>query len=414
MHRQLGPCPLARAPKCRDPRHAGLWGVDVQRVKDLSSAEEVTGAQLAWWRHLLPVSMRVGEQVADLDLTGRTASCFQHPTMTNVVTMLPLLDAGARLRLAAVNPDSTDDVAAAFLARHGAEVWAWSRMTDKEVGEGLAWLLSEPSDALSDMGGELIAGCVELGVEPYGALEATTSGLHRLAGVEIPFPVFNWNDIPLKDRLHNRHHVGMTAWPAFSAITGLALHGRTVLVVGFGPVGRGVALHARALGALVSVAEIDPIRALEAQHHGLRDVSLEEGLASCSIVVTATGVEMVLGPDQLQNLRPDAILVNVGHSNREIDIEWLEQQPHQHVLRSIDRYTIDGENAYLINRGSLVNLAPGSHVAVDEFFDPFAAVILLGLGWILDGGASDASPGLQPFPSDLEREIAEIARPIRT
>ena len=278
-------------------------------------------------------------------------------------------------------------------------------MTDDDVDEGLSWLLSEPADGLSEMGGELIAGSVASGARPAAALEATTTGLHRLSGLEIPFPVFDWNSIALKDRLHNRHHVGFTAWPAFSAVTGLAVHGRSVLVVGFGPVGRGVALQARGLGAVVSVAEPDPVRALEAQHHGCRDVSLEEGLATCSIVVTATGVEGVLGAAELQQLRDDAILVNVGHSNREIDVDWLDRQPRENIRSSLDRYAIGDRHAYLVNRGSLVNLSPGDGGGMDEFFDPFAAIILAGLAWILEGEPDPARIGVQPYPEHLEREI---------
>lgn len=386
----------------------------MHKVKDISLGARVDDAEESWWRILMPVSTHLGEQLSGIDLGGLTAACRQHIRMNTVPTVLPLVQAGARVRIAAVNPDSTDDVAAALLAARGAEVWAWSRMTDREVREGLDWLLSEPADAVSDMGGELIAELAVGDGRPAGALEGTMSGLHRLADLDIPFPVFNWNSVPLKDRLHNRHHVGLTAWPAFSAITGLALHGRSVLVIGFGPVGRGVALHARALGAVVSVAEVDPVRALEAQHHGCRDVALEEGLASCSIVVTATGREAVLGPEQLGLLRAGAILVNVGHSNREIDVMWLDRQSHQSVRQSIDRYTIDDRDVFLINQGSLVNLAPNTGVAIDEFFDPFAAIMLQGLAWILRGGAEQAEPGLQPYPIHLGKEVAELARSSRT
>lgn len=382
----------------------------MSKIRDIELADEISESQRSWWNVLLPVSKAVGEQVAELDLSGATISCFQHLTMVNAATMGPLLEAGARLRIAVVNPDSTDDVAAAYLATLGAEVWAWSRMSDDDVLEGLEWLMSEPADAISDMGGEFIAAHVDRGVAPRAALEATTSGLHRLAGLEIPFPVYNWNDIPLKDRIHNRHHVGLTAWPAFSAVTGLALYGRSVLVVGFGPVGRGVAFQARSLGAAVLVAELDAVRALEAQHHGFRDVTLEEGLATCSIVVTATGVEGVLGPDQLRLLRPNAIIANVGHSNREIDVLWLEQQHHEPVSPSIDRYTIDHSTVYLINRGSLVNLAPEAQGTMTEYFDPFAAIILRGLAWIADGGTAMAEPGVHPYPPPLEHEIAELTR----
>jgi adenosylhomocysteinase len=385
------------------------------RIKDPSLADRIDEAERSWWRVTRPVLTRLGESVSGLDLEGTSVACFQHVRSDSPLILLPLVQAGARVRIAAVNPDSTDDVGAAVLARGGVEVWAWSRMTEAERQEGLDWLLSEPADAVSDMGGELIEALAHRGRDlPAGALEATISGIHRIADLEIPFPVFDWNDIPLKDRLHNRHHVGLQAWPAFCDITGLALHGRSVLVVGFGPVGRGVALHARALGALVSVSELDPVRALEAQHHGCRVVPLDDGLETCSIVVTATGREGVLGPEQLRRLRPGAIVTNVGHSNREIDVAWLERQPGGPVRRSIDRFTIEGRDVFLINHGSLVNLAPEAGIAVDELFDPFAGIMLRGLAWILEGGADQARRGLQPYPADLEREIAELALGART
>ena len=98
-------------------------------------------------------------------------------------------------------------------------------MSAGELDESLAWLVSESADALCDMGGDLIAAAAAAGRRPAGALEATTTGLHRLEGLEIPFPVFDWNGIALKDLIHNRHHVGVETWPAFTAITGLACMG---------------------------------------------------------------------------------------------------------------------------------------------------------------------------------------------
>jgi adenosylhomocysteinase len=156
------------------------------------------------------------------------------------------------------------------------------------------------------------------------------------------------------------------------------------------------------------------VRSLEAQHHGCRVVALEDGLESCGIVVTATGREGVLGPQQLRHLRQGAILANVGHSNREIDVPWLETHPREPVRRYIDRYAIGGRDVFLLNRGSLVNLAPGMGISADELFDPFASVMLHGLSWILGGGANSAAPGLQPYPSHLEREIAELTLTART
>lgn len=380
------------------------------RIRDPSLAGRVDAAEQSWWRVTRPVLTALAESVEKLDLAGKRVACFQHIRPDTPLILLPLVRAGAAVRIAAVNPDSTDDVGAAFLAHEGVEVWGWAGMSDEERRGGLEWLLEEPADAVSDMGGELIGAIVERGLpRPAAALEATMSGLHRLAGLEIPFPVYDWNGIPLKDRLHNRHHVGLQAWPAWCDLTGLALHGRSVLVVGFGPVGRSVALHALALGALVSVAELDPVRALEALHHGCRVVPLEEGLADCSIVMTATGHQGVLGPEQLRRCRPGAILANVGHSNREIDVAWLERQPGGLVRRLVDRYEVDGHDVFLVNRGSLVNLAEDAGIAVDELFDPFAGIMLRGLAWILAGGAADALSGLQPYPPELELEIARLA-----
>lgn len=130
--------------------------------------------------------------------------------------------------------------------------------------------------------------------------------------------------------------------------------------------------------------------------------------------MTATGREGVLGLEQLRHLRSAAIIANVGHSNREIEVAWLERQPGGPVRRSIDRFTVEGRDVFLINRGSLVNLAPDAGIAVDELFDPFAGIMLRGLAWILEGGTDEARPGLQPYPVDLEREIAELALDARS
>ena len=130
--------------------------------------------------------------------------------------------------------------------------------------------------------------------------------------------------------------------------------------------------------------------------------------------MTATGREGVIGPDQLRGTRSGAILANVGHSNREIDVDWLDSLPRETVRRHIDRYTIGDRDLFLLNRGSLVNLAAGAGLAVDELFDPFAAIILRGLSWILEGGADGSQPGLQPYPASLEREIAELSLAART
>ncbi|HET7734472.1 MAG TPA: adenosylhomocysteinase [Nocardioidaceae bacterium] len=363
-------------------------------------------AELDWIAWTTPITTSFGMAVAASDLSGRTIACRQHITGDTICILAPFLQAGARVRLATCNPDSTDDRAAAYIASLGAEVQAWSGMSPAELDESLAWLVSEPADALCDMGGDLIVATVAAGHRPVAALEATTTGLHRLDGQEVPFPVLDWNGIALKEMIHNRHHVGVETWPAFSAITGLALFGREVVVVGFGPVGQGVASRARDLGAVVTVADLDPVRLVQAQHDGHRVAELAAALRHASVVVTATGFDGVLGEEQLAQVADGTILLNVGHSDREIDVDWLDGHASTPIRRHLERFDLDGRQVYLLNRGSLVNLAPGLGINAPQLFDPFAAIMLLGLDAILTGQTAGLPNGLQRYPRALEARVA--------
>ena len=363
-------------------------------------------AELEWIAWTTPITTALGTEVAAGDLSGRTVACRQHILADTICIIAPLIDAGARVRMAPCNPDSTDDRAAAHLASIGVEIRARAGMTVTEHADALAWVAGEPADALCDMGGELIAAAAAAGHRPAGALEATTTGLHRLDRIDIPFPVLDWNGIALKDLIHNRHHVGVETWPAFTAITGLALYGREVVVIGFGPVGQGVALRARDLGASVTVVDLDPVRSVQAQHYGCRVATLADALTKASVVVTATGFDGVLGAEQLADEADGAILVNVGHSDREIDVDWLDQHPRVEMRRHLDRYDIHGCRLHLLNRGSLVNLAAGLGIAAPQLFDPFAAIMLLGLDAILHGRTADLPVGVQRNPAELEARVA--------
>ncbi len=362
--------------------------------------------ELEWVAWTTPITTALGVEVAAQDFEGLTVACRQHILADTICIVAPLVAAGARVRMAPCNPDSTDDRAAAHLASIGVEIRARAGMSAAELAEVLAWLTSEPADALCDMGGDLIAAAAAAGHRPAGALEATTTGLHRLDGVDIPFPVLDWNGIALKDLIHNRHHVGVETWPAFTAITGLALFGREVVVVGFGPVGQGVALRARDLGANVTVVDLDPVRSVQAQHHGCRVATLADAARDAHVIVTATGFDGVLGAEQLERVADGAILVNVGHSDREIDVDWLDEHPRVEMRRHLDRYDIAGRRLYLLNRGSLVNLAAGLGISAPQLFDPFAAIMLLGLDAILGGRTAGLPAGVQRYPADLEARVA--------
>jgi adenosylhomocysteinase len=387
--------------------------MEASRIKDLRLAERIDEGELAWLRYVTPITERCCGQIAQRDYRGKRFAYWGHITAQNSVSMMAALkQAGAEMVAGACNVDSTDDAAAAYLVSKGITVYGWQGMSQQEHRENLALVRSFEADYLCDMGGELSAAYLDKAPPVRGALEATTSGLHLLKNHRLPFPVFDWNSIPLKD-LHNRYHVGDSVWPAFGHVTSLGLFGRRVLVVGCGPVGKGIAERARALGAIVQVADLDPIRLLEAQHLGCETVSLAEGLARCQVIVTATGVEGVMSQEYLRQVRPGAILFNAGHSNREIDIDWLFQQPRRRMKAHIERFDLGDTYLFLLAQGSLLNLAAGAGPYGIDLFDHYTAVMLMGIAWMFDGIPEDIGPGLQRYPASLEREIADLSVRIR-
>jgi adenosylhomocysteinase len=387
-----------------------LYMMEPSRIKNPDLAAKIDEGLLAWFRYISPITEHYSRQIAQRDYRGKRLAYWGHITLQNAVSMMPgLKQAGAEIVMGACNVDSTDDAAAAYAVSQGIRVYGWRGMSQAEYQENLSLVRSFDADYLCDMGGELSVAYLDKTPPVIGALEATTSGLHLLKKHSLPFPVFDWNSIPLKDHLENRFHVAEGVWPAFSHVTGLGLFGRRVLVVGYGPVGKGIAERARNLGAIAHVADLDPVRLIEARHHGCETVSLEEGLARCHVVVTATGVEGVLSAEHLPQVRPGAILFNAGHSNREIDIDWLYSQPHQRMKAHIERFDLGETYLFLLAKGSLLNLAAGVGAHGVDMFDHYTAVMLLGIAWMFDGIPGDYGPGLHLYPAHLEREIAELS-----
>jgi len=381
--------------------------MDASRIKNQDLVNNLDEGQLAWYQYISPITSHFANQITQRNYRGKRLAYWGHITGQNLIVMMSALkQAGAEIVIGACNVDSTDDVAAAYAASLGIYVFGWQGMSRSDYQENLAIVRSFEADYLCDMGGELCVAYLDKKPPVNGALEATASGLHLLKKHQLPFPVFDWNSIPLKD-LHNRYHVGDTIWPAFNQLTGMSLYSRRVLILGCGPVGKGIAERARALGAVVLVTDLNPVRLLEASHLGCEPVSLEDGLIRSQIIVTATGIEGVLGEEQLLKVKPGTILFNAGHSNREIDIDWLYQQPHRQMKAHIEKFDLGDTYLFLLAQGSLLNLAGGAGPFGMDQFDHYTAVMLLGIAWMFDGIPDDIAPGLQRYPVHLEREIAE-------
>ncbi|MGH9842119.1 MAG: adenosylhomocysteinase, partial [Blastocatellia bacterium] len=220
--------------------------------------------ELAWVRAHMPRLQRVLDDLSDF--AGVRLACSVHLEIKMVPLFEGLLSHGAKLFLTTCNPATVRDEVAALLRERGAEVEASFAMSPSQYDQAVQQALDWQPTHLIEMGADLTTALHQRGDSESrvrAGLEGTGSGLSRLANLRLRYPVFNYDDLPIKEGLHNRFMVGLTTWQAFFDRTRLTLHGRQVLVIGYGSVGRGVADSARAFGGTVMIAERDPARAME-------------------------------------------------------------------------------------------------------------------------------------------------------
>ena len=348
------------------------------------------------------------------NLGGIRLACSIHLEPKIVPSLEGLIDRGAALFLTTCNPATVRDEVVDRLKARGAGVHAWNGMQASDAAEAehraLAW---EPTH-LWEMGASLASALVSAGrggPAVAAGMECTGSGIARLralssAGRFPGFPIYNCDDVPIKEGLHNRYVVGQTAWHAFAERTRLSLHRKRVLVVGYGLVGRGVALTARSLGGAVSVAERDPARALEARYDGFPAGSLEELAGAADILVTATGARSVVSARHVGLLPDGCFLMNVGHTNDEIDVEALG--PRREVIPFVEEARVGARTVYLFARGFMANLVAGQGDTLNSF-DITMAAMLAGARYILSDEARSRPPGLHPLPRSAWEGVAARA-----
>ena len=366
---------------------------------------------LDWARKNMPLTEH---QIANLpELRGLRCACSVHLELKSLPFFEAILDRGGALFLTTCNPHTVRDEVVRRLAAHGAEAHAWKGMSAADQIEAARRALDWAPTHLYEMGAILSARILEGASCPsvVAGLEATGSGISRIMrlvdeGRALPFPVFNCDDVPIKEGLHNRHLVGLSTWQAFMERTLLSLHGKRVVVVGYGLVGQGVAETARAFGGTVSVAERDPARALSARYAGYDSGSLESLLPGADVVVTATGRAGVLNAAHFPLVKAGCFLLNVGHTADEIDVRALG--PLRGVIPFVEAACPAGREIYVFAGGSMANLTAG-HGDTLNSFDITMATLAAGLRFLFTPQAAAASPGLHPLPRSAWEAVAESA-----
>lgn len=367
-------------------------------------------SELAWVREHMPLTRQAVARLPDL--SNIRIACSMHLEMKMAPAIVGLLERGAKVALSTCNPMTVRDDFVQWCAEQGAITLAHHNMTPHEQQQAIAQALAFEPTHLCEMGAELslaIAAAKPVGSKVRAALEATGSGTTRLAQIQPGYPVFNWDDLPIKEGLHNRHMVGLVTCHAFFERTRLTLHGKRVVVVGYGLVGRGVCDAARAYGGRVWVAERDAGRALEAQYAGFETAALEEILPSADVIICATGASQVIGAQHFSKLKHGAFLLNVGHVNAEIDIAALYKAgPHRTVRPFVEEVKLDDtRRVYVFADGAMANLVAGHGDSLNAF-DVTLATMVAGLGFIVRQGEKYA-PGTHLLPAAVWGTVAQDA-----
>ncbi|NIY92031.1 adenosylhomocysteinase [Vibrio diazotrophicus] len=345
-------------------------------------------AELAWATLHMP---RTRTAIAALpDLKGVKLACNMHLDLKMVPLVAGLLDSGCEVFLTTCNPTTVQDEVVEYLVSKGAVAHAWRDMSDEDWSDSFDKALAWEPTHLCEMGADLTKRLHEGNIQPaiVAGLEATGSGINRLGSVVPRYPIFNWDDLPVKEGLHNRHMVGLSAWQTFFETTHLTLHEKVVVVIGYGLVGQGVAASAKAFGAQVQVAELDPARALQAKYDGWPVVDLDEAVKNADVIATATGAYGVVSAAHLDNMQDGTFILNVGHVAQEIDVPYLKQNAsHSLPMPYVNAYKLGDKTLFLLADGSMFNLTAGYGDSINAF-DVTLAVMAAGIGHIVGEGAN--------------------------
>ncbi len=341
------------------------------KVKDLSLA--------AWGRKEIklaeaemPGLMALREEFgAQKILKGARISGCLHMTIQTAVLIETLIELGAEVSWSSCNIFSTQDHAAAAIAKAGIPVFAWKGMNEKEFDWCIEQTLfafedGKPLNMILDDGGDLTNMVLdrfpELVQGIRGISEETTTGVHRLVerqhNGKLPLPAININDSVTKSKFDNKYGCKESLVDAIRRATDVMMAGKVAVVAGYGDVGKGSAASLRGAGARVVVTEIDPICALQAAMDGFAVKKMDDAVKGADIVVTATGNFGIVLGHHFESMKDKTIVCNIGHFDNEIDVAWLNKNATKDEVKpQVDLYTLkSGRQVILLAEGRLVNL----------------------------------------------------------
>ncbi|MDO8491011.1 MAG: adenosylhomocysteinase [Dehalococcoidia bacterium] len=387
-------------------------------IKDKSlSAEGVLRTE--WAGREMPVLRLIRERFAkEKPLRGIRISACLHVTTETGNLALTLKAGGADVRICASNPLSTqDDVAAALVVEYGIPTFAIKgEDSDTYYQHIMASLQHKPQITMDD-GADLVAVLhkekTDLLPNVIAGTEETTTGVIRLKSMAkqktLRYPIVAINEADTKHLFDNRYGTGQITIDGITRATNVLWAGKQVVVSGYGWCGRGVALRARGMGAQVIVAEVDPIRALEAVMDGYKVMPIKEAARVGDVFITVTGGLHALDKEHMEVLKDGAILANSGHFNVELNIPALEAlaKGKRRIRTFVDEYTYrDGRRVYLLGEGRLINLAAaeGHPASVMDMSFANQALVVEHLVQLKE----KLAPEVYPVPKDIDQEVGRL------
>lgn len=392
------------------------------KIKDISLAD-LGRRQIELAEKDMPGLMSLRERYgSSKPLKGARIAGSLHMTVETAVLIETLKMLGAEIRWSSCNIFSTVDAAAAAIAASSIPVFAWKGETEEEYVWCIEQTLKFPNDQnpnlLLDDGGDLTSivhkKYPQILKDIKGVSEETTTGVHHLYQMakkgELKIPAINVNDSVTKSKFDNLYGCRESLPDGIKRATNIMIAGKTVVVAGFGDVGKGSAHAMRHHGARVLITEIDPINALQAAMEGYQVVTMEEAVKTAHIFVTTTGCCDIISAEHMSQMRDQAIVCNIGHFDVEIDVAGLKKVPgikQINIKPQVDKYRFpDGHEIILLAEGRLVNLgcATGhpAFVMSNSFTNQVLAQIEL---W---QNNSQYKVGVYTLPKKLDEEVARL------
>jgi len=388
--------------------------------KGLSAAGK---KRILWADQDMPVLAQIRARFAkSKSLKGiRMAACL-HVTAETANLVRALAAGGAKVVLCASNPLSTqDDVAASLVEDFQIPVFAKRGVNNAEYYAHLNAALeaAEPNITMDD-GADLVhllhTQQTDLARDIIGSMEETTTGVIRLRAMardgKLKFPVIAVNDAKTKNMFDNRYGTGQSTLDGIVRATDILLGGRKIVVVGYGWCGKGVALRARGMGAVVTVTEVDPIRALEAAMDGFQVMPMEQAAPQGDVFITVTGNTSVIRKEHFAVMKDGAIVCNSGHFNVELDLDALKKlskKVNVGVRDNVDEYVLKGAGVrriFVLGEGRLVNLAC-AHGHPASVMDMSFATQALATEFVVKNKGK-LPIGCHNVPVEIENEVAAL------